>query len=418
MKHKKLFIALIALFSVAVCLGTFILIWFWGDKYEDFTDFAEAAPIPGLDEGAVPQGLCNYTTYVYDESGEKQNELQEYYFISAYMKKGPSRIYVTSSKTGYVGYVALQNADGNDFTGHCGGIATSSSKDYTSGTLWIASEGLVYCVKSSSDEYKNIAEEVISKARKGGQDGQNYIRLTTSFEANCNADFCFYFDYDGNPATFSSVSDKLYVGEFYRPKSSETDSRHHVTTKNGAENKAFVYEYSIDASNNPYGLKLLSESNIPQEMLVPKIQNVYSIPEKIQGFARIPDSANASSSKGKLVLSQSWGLSNSTLYYYDWEKIRVNSGDYGTLVKNPDGSAAGLEYKGVVTNSGAKYYENPKVYFIDDSSLVRKYSVPCMSEGLCANGNKIFVLFESGSYKYRAFVRQQIKSIFFFIPRQ
>lgn len=424
MKRKKLFITLIALFSFAVCLGTFLIIWFWGDQYDDFKDFVEAAPVPGLDEGAVPQGLCNYTTHIYDETGAKKDELQEYYFISAYMKKGPSRIYVTGSKTGYVGYVTLQNPDGSDFTGHCGGIATSSCMDYTSGTLWIASEGKVYCAKKNSDSYTNVAEELIGRAGlyaspdENGQP-QNVIKFKSSFEANCNADFCFYFDYDGDPTTYSSASDKLYVGEFYRPKSSETDARHRVTTKNGSENKAFVYEYTIDGSNLTYGLRTISADNVSGEMRVPKIQYVYSIPEKIQGFARIPDESSKSSTKGKLVLSQSWGLSNSTLYYFDWEKIRTNnSASYGSLVKNPDGSAAGLEYKGVFTQNGAKYYENPTVYFVDESSLEREYSIPSMSEGLCANGNKVFVLFESASYKYRTFVRQQLDNLYYFIPRR
>lgn len=425
MKHKKLFITLIALFSFAVCLGTFIIIWFWGDQYADFSDFMESAPIPGLDEGAVPQGLCNYTTDQYDETGEKTGKLQEYYFISAYMKEGCSRIYVTASKTGYVGYVILKNTDGSDFTGHCGGIATSSCMDYTSGTLWIASDGKVYCAKRSSDSYRNIAEEVIAKAKlynTPDEDGhaQNIISFKSSFEANCNADFCFYYDSDGDPTKYNSTNDKLYVGEFYRPKSSETDSRHHVTTKSGVQNKAFVYEYAIDGSNGKYGLKTLTNTNLSEDMRVPKIQYIFSVPEKIQGFARIHDSSSNSTSKGKLVLSQSWGLSNSTIYLYDWEKIRSNSASYGSLIKNVDEdgneTAAGLEYKGVFTQNGAKFYENPTVYFVDESSLEREYSIPSMSEGLCANGNKVFVLFESASYKYRAFVRQQLDNLYYFIP--
>lgn len=429
MKHKKLFIALIAIFSVVVCLGTFIMIWFWGDEYDDFSDFAESAPIPGLDEGAVPQGIANYITSVYDESGEALDELQEYLFISAYMKEGPSRIYVTGLRTGYVGYVTLQNTDGSDYTGHCGGIATSSVRNYTSGCLWITSESTVYCAKAGSKDYMNIGEEIIAKAKlydtpNEAGEAQNVIKFTSSFEANCKASFCFYFDYDGDPTTYSSSYDKFYVGEFYRPDDSdnETDAGHHVTTKNGAQNKAFVYEYSLNSSSE-YGLTKLSSSQIPAEYQVPKIQYVYSIPDKIQGFARIADSSDAGSARGKLVLSQSWGLDNSTLYYYDWSKIRTNnSAPYGSLVKNVNAegqqSAAGLEYKGVRTTQNNKYYENPTVYFVDDSSLVRKYSVPSMSEGLCANGNKIYVLFESASYKYSLFVRQQLRNVYVFIPRQ
>ena len=141
-------------------------------------------------------------------------------------------------------------------------------------------------------------------------------------------------------------------------------------------------------------------------------------------MARLRDkSANSSSSAGKLVLSESWGLPNSTLHFYDWGKIRSNnSASYGSLVKTTDKDgnevSAGFEYEGVQTTLGNRYFENPTVYFVDDSSLVREYSIPSMSEGLCATGDRVYVLFESASFKYKNFVRQQIRNIYSFIPRQ
>ena len=433
MKHKKLFVTLIVIFSFLVCLGTFIMIWFWGDSYKDFNDFTESVSIPGLDDNAVPQGITNYTTHVYDEEGNSTTEMQEYMFISAYMKEGPSRIYVTGTRTGYIGYVTMQNEDGTDYTGHCGGIATGSRRGNSNGVLWVTSGSTVYCAKRSSDAYVNIAEEVIAKAKlakspnqNNGEENsgtQNVIKFTASFKANCNASFCFYFDYDGDPTTYNISNDKFYVGEFYRPGNYETDKGHHVTTKNGTENKAFIYEYSLSSSSK-YGLTEISASNIPSESKVPKIQYIYSIPDRIQGMARIADStATGSTTQGKLVLSQSYGLPNSKLYYYDWNKIRTNnSASYKSLVKNVDADGketpAELEYQGVVTSQGNRYYENPTVYFVDSSSLVREYSIPAMSEGLCASGDKVYVLFESASYKYKMFVRQQLKNVYYFIPRQ
>lgn len=425
MKHKKLFIALIAIFSVIVCLGTFVMIWFWGDSYPDFEDFTEGVEIPGLDEGAVPQGIANYTTSVYDNEGQATADSQDYLFVSAYMKEGPSRIYVTGSRTGYIGYVTIKNEDGSDYCGHCGGIATSCVKGYSNGVLWITSENTVYCAKRSSNDYANIAEEVITKALNSSAESdnsENVIQFTASFKANCNASFCFFYDSDADPTTFSTASDKFYVGEFYRKGSNETDGNHHVTTKNGTENKAFLYEYSLNSSSE-YGLTKLSSSNIPEEYRVPKIQYIYSIPAKIQGMARLRDkSSTSSTSAGKLALSQSWGLPDSTIYLYDWGKIRSNSASYGSLVKTTDNEgkevAAGFEYEGVQTNLGNRYFENPTVYFVDDSSLVREYSVPSMSEGLCASGDRVYLLFESASFKYKNFVRQQIRNIYSFIPRQ
>lgn len=422
MKHRKLFITLIAIFSFFVCLGTFIMIWFWGDTYKDFGDFIQSAEIPGLDDDAVPQGIANYRSVIYDEAGKATSNYQDYLFVSAYMKDNkPSRIYVTGTKTGYIGYVTVKNEDGSDYNGHCGGIATSCVRKSTSGMLWITSDDTVFCAKRSSDEYGNIAEEIIAKAKLSkDSNAENTIAFTSSFNANCNASFCFYYDSDGNPDTFSASGDKLYVGEFYRKDNYETDPLHHVTTKNGTQNRAFVYEYTMNTSSK-YGLSTLSANNIPEENRVPKIQYIYSIPDKIQGFARIKDtSASSATNSGKLVLSQSWGLPNSTLYCYDWIDIRSNYASYSSLVKrNVDGKevASEFKYEGVKTTYGNDYYENPTVYFVDDSSLVRKYSVPSMSEGLCASGDRVFVLFESASYKYRTFVRQQLRNIYSFIPR-
>lgn len=436
MKNKKLFITLIVIFSFIVCLGTFVMIWFWGDSYKDFQDFTESVTIPGLDENAVPQGIANYTTVVYDKDGDATETSQDYFFISAYMKEGPSRIYVTGARTGYIGYVTIKNEDGSDYMGHCGGIATSCVKNSSYGTLWITSDETVYCAKRSSDKYVNIAEEIIAKAMLSNKKDdesevseenpvkeENSIKFTASFYANCRASFCYFYDSDANPETYSTSTDKLYVGEFYRKGNYETNPLHHVTTNNGTQNKAFVYEYSLSTSSE-FGVSKLSASNLPEDMKVPKIQYIYSIPDKIQGFARIKENTeNSNTNTGKLVLSQSWGLPNSTLYYYDWSKIRTNnSAPYSSLVNNvsADGNetAAGFEYKGVQTTHGTRYFENPTVYFVDDNSLVREYSVPSMSEGLCSSGDRVYVLFESASYKYKYFVRQQLKNVFYFIPRQ
>lgn len=419
MKHKKLTIVLVAIISIIVCLSIFIMIWFWGDVYEDFSDFSESAEIPGLDDGAVPQGIGNYkTSYVTaDQSGNAANASQQYLLISAYMKSGPSRIYVTGVRSGYVGYVTLKNTDGSDYTGHCGGIATNCVSGNPNGSVWIVSDNTVYVIRRTQENKQdnsfgdlNIAEEIVKRAQLG--DGQNVMQFSASFDANCNASFCYFYD---DPSGTSN--DRLYVGEFYREGNYETDTLHHVTTKSGAQNRAFVYEYSIDTnSSNKYGLNLITSSQVAQENKVPKINYIYSIPDKIQGFARLTGTSG-NSGTGKLVLSESWGLSNSKLYYYDWSKIytSTNRESYSALNENKQSFA----YKGVFYDQGVQYTDpSLYVYFIDDSALVREYSIPCMSEGLCAAGDRIYVLFESGSYKYSKFVRQQLKNVYSFVPRQ
>ena len=420
MKSKKLFVTGITIFSIVVFLAILIVLWYWGDTYKDFkNDFntkktlsGETLKIPGLNDDAVPQGMANYTTtYTFtDTSGNEQTSKQEYLFISAYMKEGPSRLYVTGTDTGYVGYVTLKNEDGTDYLGHAGGVATSCVSGNDKGTLWVVSDGTVFCAKASSKDYKNIAEEIIAKAKL--TEGDKSIKFTASFKANNKASFCFFYE-DG---TSSVTSDKLYVGEFYRPKDDRysTAEDHHVTAPNGDKHNAFVYEYSCN-STSEYGLTVLGDSSgVPTENRVPKIDKIISIPDKIQGFA-------LTNSK-QLILSQSYGLPNSHLYYYDWSEVvkaaSTNRTYYKTLMKDTLGKETNFEYDGVFRQSGVKYTDpSLYVYFADDSKLLRDYSIPSMSEGLCVNGDKVYVLFESGCYKYKYFVRQKINEIYYFTPR-
>ena len=418
MVRKKLFITAIAIFSFIVFLSIFVILWFWGDRYPDFSnkDFTASAEIPGLEDGFVPQGIANYT----HTTGNDGIVKQEYLFVSSYRDGSPSRLYVTGTRTGYIGFVTLKNEDGTDYTGHAGGVATSCNNSdangnkvpVKNGTLWVVSDGTVYCAKASSSEYYNIAEEVIKKAAL--TDGENVIQFTASFKANNKASFCFFYE-DGK---VNISDDKLYVGEFYRPGDDRysTAENHHVTTLDGAEQYAFVTEYSSNTTtNNAYGVTLLTDSYVKGEdgelvkKDVPKVDKVISIPDKIQGFA-------ITKSK-QLVLSQSYGLPNSHLYYYNWNTITettaANRASFSSLTGN------NFEYEEVYKKSGAKYStESMYVYFADESRAIRDYSVPSMAEGLCVNDDRIYVLFESGCYKYKPFVRQRIYDVYVFTPRE
>lgn len=410
MKHKKLLIAGITVFTVIVFLATFIVIWLWGDDYPDFEDFTKSVAVPGLEDDAVPQGITNYTgEYIAEnENGEQVKATQEYMIFSAYMKDGASRLYVTGRTTGYVGYVTLENEDGSEYTGHAGGVATSCRQGDRYGTLWVVSDGTVYCAKTDYNSgYTNIADELIARAAM--KDGENVIRFTASFKANNKASFCYFYD-DGTP---SITDDRLYVGEFYLDGYDEYQTDHKITNRFGNEQHALVYEYNCsNETSNVYGLQKISSSSVADENKVPRVQNIYSLPEKIQGFARI---TGVSTGGGKLVLSQSYALSNSSLLYYNWEDIYTSSNrkTYATL------TGKNFTYEGVETKSGVQYTESTlNVYFTDNNLLQREYSVPSMSEGLCANGDRVYVLFESGCYKYRLFVRQSLTEIFCFTPRK
>lgn len=436
MKHKKLIVAGIAIFSIIVFLSIFAILWFWGDSYPDFSDSefhrielpsGDNLEIAGLKDGAVPQGICNYT---YTDKETEFLTKQEYLFISAYMKKGPSRLYVLGTRTGYVGYVTLKNEDGSDYTGHAGGVATNCNQTKNGskarvqyGTLWVVSDGTVFCAQSSNrDKYYNIAEEVIVKAALSLTEEEQSIKFTSSFNANNGASFCFFYE-DG---TDSDTNDKLYVGEFYRDGDDRytTAESHHITTHSGGKQYAFVNEYTSNISataedNNRYGVACitgntyaLDENGDKVAKKFPRIERIISIPDKIQGFALTADN--------KLILSESYGLPNSHLYYYDWEAITKSStSNQNRALFTTLTGGSNFEYEGVYRETKVKY-SNPNmyVYVANADNLVRDYSIPSMAEGMCVNGDRVYVLFESGCYKYKLFVRQRITDIVFFTPRE
>lgn len=455
MKHKKLFISITAVCSVIVFFAVFLMIWFFGDTYPDFEApaFRQEVEIPGLADGAVPQGIATCPAEYYVErveitaDGEEKKiteaKTQQYFFVSAYMNDGsPSRIYVTGEDTGYVGYVTMKTETGEDFYGHCGGIAinnttspisTTSSKYYT---LWVTGEGMVYCAKASDEfikQKKSIAMEIIEKAsRKApanneGDIAEDYytIQFTSSFEANNRASFCFYYD---DPTSSSVSSDKLFVGEFYREENYKTDDMHKLTTPNGYKNNAFMYEYNVTSSDsNKYGLYLIDKvDGIEENARVPKIQKIYSIPEKIQGGS-FSGKSSYSTNNGILVLSQSYGLSNSHLLCFDVKTLMNNSKKYTEV------TGESFKYKNVKKTFGGETidYTDPNIYVYyadknDEEMFVNDYSIPSMSEGLCvvtpstsgnSASNRIHVLFESAGKKYRTFVRQQTKNVYSFIPK-
>ncbi len=432
MKNKKLFISLISILSVFLFIGTFLLVWFAGAIYRDFKGFRREFEIPGLEDGAVPQGMGAYTS-VYEipgDDGKPKTATQQYFFISAYMADGsPSRIYVVGAVTGYVGYVTLKNEDGSDFYGHVGGIATNGY------TLWVTGENTVYVAKASEAYNKanrNITREIVDKAARvklpDTDESQEYdfsVKFTASFNANCNASFCYYYD---DPRYTSVTYDRLYVGEFYRKGNYETADSHRLETPNGYKNTAFMYEFNVtSSSSNKYGLSTISEdTGLTEEELVPKIQKVFSIPEKIQGMA-FSGKTTYSSSDGMLVLSESYGLANSNLLCFDYKSVMGTSKKYNAV------TGVNFEYEGLYKTIGGNkipYTDSGLyLYFVDKANedmFVRNYSIPSMSEGMCVvtpstsnNGpiGKVYVLFESAGKKYKHFVRTKLKNVYSFTPK-
>lgn len=440
MKRKKLFISLVSVLSVILFLGIFLLVWFYGAIYKDFKGFKKEFEIPGLDDGAVPQGMGTYTSkyIVTDEEGKTKSVTQQYFFISAYMADGsPSRIYVVGADTGYVGYVTLKNEDGSFFYGHCGGVATNGY------TLWVTGESNVYVAKANeayTKAYGNpagnpadiITREIVDKAARiklnatdSDEDYDFSVKFTASFKANCNASFCYYYD---DPSSSYVSYDRLYIGEFYRDGNYKTDPSHHLATPSGYKNTAFMYEYNVTSTtSNKYGLSIINqETGLEEEDRVPKIQKIFSLPEKIQGMA-FSGKSKYSASDGMMVLSESYGLANSHLLCFDVKALMGTSVKYNTV------AGANFEYNGVTKNVGGKdipYTDSSlNLYYVDKGNgemFVNDYSIPSMSEGMCVvtpassdNGpvGKVYVLFESAGKKYKHFVRTQLKNVYSFTPK-
>ncbi len=422
MKHKKGLIVFTTLFTVAVFLSIFIMIWFWGDKYVDFegSTFREEVSIPGLKDGACPQGLAVYNYDLYDKKGEKQYILdsegkptsnakkQDYYLISAYFKDKPSRIYVTGKQSGYLGYVTL-GYEGKDFHGHCGGVATNGT------VLWVASGNKVYVTKRSENSYTNVVDEIIKKSIT-----KSVLEFDTHFEINGSASFISYYK------AANTSTERLYVGEFYRAGNYETPSNHHVKTPDGkTTQRAFMYEYNVSTSTK-YGLSIKTDDDKMSEQ-VPKVQKIFSIPDKIQGVARV--SGNSEERGDTLVLSQSYGLANSEILMYDFKTIEES----GNRVMYTTIDEKGFEYAGVTVKSTGKPYTvtDLNVYYVYGNrnskttdnkgnklypSFFKSYSIPSMSEGLAVGSSgRVNILFESSAKKYKTFVRQPLDKIYSFM---
>ncbi len=326
---KSLKITLSVVCALVVALGAFLSIWFWGDSYKDFEQYTKQFNIPAMDEGFVPQGMGNY------KDGEKQ-----YFFMSGYMKdNSPARIYLYDGES--YKYVTMQYENGDSYNEHACGVATNGTQ------LWLVSPnkegvGMVFVM-----DYK----EVLSKASQNG----GVVKFVSSFNALCGADFCYYDGQDG-----------LFVGEFYREGNYETPESHRLTTPDGTKNPALAYLFEADATAT-HGVK----------KTMPVM--VYSIPERIQGIV-------VNEERDTIVLSQSYGLSNSAILIYNNCKT------------------------GTITIEG----EELPLKYLEKANNVETHSIPAMSEGLCNVGNDVYVLFENAAGIYKYVTREKLYQTYSF----
>lgn len=187
------------------------------------------------------------------------------------------------------------------------------------------------------------------------------------------------------PAFLSISNGVLYTGEFYFPKMYETPLEHRLTTPDGKLNPAIMYAFDADPDGF-YGF-----STVPSR--------IYSIPDAVQGIC-VTD-------EGNIVLSSSWGISNSHLLVYDQNAL-AQSGYFDLNTLDAQGNKTLIaKSRGDITASDEKEIANSipsqlsiPLYFLDSSSLIEDMVAPPMSEGITTFEGRVYIPNESASNKY------------------
>ena len=226
--------------------------------------------------------------------------------VSGYMKD-KSASRIYVTTTENESYYVLLASGGEKFTGHAGGISVLGEN------IYLANGKKVYTIPLAS---------VLSA--KGG----DVIDVGEGAAVNNNASFIY------------SDGKYLYVGEFH-------DGGAYVVE--GHENET--------AEGTHYAICSVYEAG---KFEVPV--RVYSIRNKVQGICF--------TSSGKVVLSTSYGLSDSVYYVYDLESA----------------------------TDSQKTFDSAPLYYLD--RLEREIKGPAMAEGLDEYNGRIITLTESASDKY------------------
>lgn len=222
------------------------------------------------------------------------------------------------------------DANGSRWEGHGGGIAWAG--DF----VYVASESKLIIFRYA--DFRNA------------ENGERVQSIST-FEVDTEASFCF------------SDGAFLYVGEFYRAENYETDPSHYFTTPDGSQNRALMSAYPLSPDGS------LADA-YPAYSL--------SIPHQVQGFAIQGET---------VMLSRSWGVSSSSLDFYN-----------------------GMKDSGQTIDVSGKPVP---LYYLDSTNHEKTVKMPAFSEGLAVEGDRVLISFESACDKYvvgKLFFANQIVS--------
>lgn len=293
-----------------------------------YSDYTELCEIPETENGYVPQGYCF-------------SESKNLHFISYYHAENASVISIVDAESGSrIKTLHLKKSNGKDFTGHAGGIAE---------------DGKYFYIVDGKKIYRIDSEEILS-AGDGG-----YIVLNEYITTDVK---CSYLNSDGT---------YLYAGEFYTfttDGSYDTDKSHHIAVSLFETSYARCNAYLIENIENAF-------SSDAAETVVPDM--IFTTPNCVQGFARLPD--------GTFALSISYGRNNNS-------SLRL----YEDVTRG--GEAFTVDYSGV----------SVPAYNLSKKSLTADLRQPPLLEGIDDMNGKTAGIFESCADKYSdaAFIVEKI----------
>ena len=222
----------------------------------NYSEYTELTDIPETENGYVPQGYCF-------------SKVLGCHIVSAYhTEKASVLIFVDAESGERIKTVKLLKNNGENFTGHAGGIATDGV--------------FVYVANGSKINRIPVAALFLIPDGSGVPLGES---MATDVK-------CSYLSCDG---------EYLYAGEFYTFETDggyDTDASHHVAISLFEASYSRCNAYKLENLNAFFG----GADAVPEFVL--------STPNKVQGFARTEN--------GSFALATSFGRNNdSFLLIYD-----------------------------------------------------------------------------------------------------
>lgn len=287
-------------------------------KDSTYTGYTGLYDIPHLSNGFVPQGFC----YV---------EALHAYVLSYYHESLASILSVVDATSGaHRKTFPLQNADGSPFMGHAGGVAADADALYLADGSAICRFSL-HALETAADGEALTPDSIV----------QTDLR-------------CAYLSCDGT---------YLYAGEFYTFTAGgtyDTEQTHHMQLS--------MTELSFSRCN-AYLLSALSAQFEANNLLPAVPAMAFTTPNRVQGFARLPD--------GTFALSTSYGR--------DVDSFLKR---YADVTKEDP----------VYTLSYAQ--QDVPVYSLSEASMTSQTRLPPMLEGIDEHAGALLGIFESGAEKY------------------